>query len=82
MGNCGTFVGNVVMGWQHGLNGLVHIHCICNNRLRKLLCINYIRVPNELFLTKAVPQQISAGLEILRKFFLAWKFLQFEEHLF
>ena len=30
----------------------------------------------------AVPHKISAGLEILRKFFLAWKFLQFEEHLF
>ena len=40
------------------------------------------RVPDELFLKKGVPHQISAGLEILRKFFLAWRFLQFEEHLF
>ena len=33
------------------------------------------RVPHELFLTKGVPQQISVGFEILRKFFLAWRFL-------
>ena len=31
------------------------------------------RVRHELFLTKGVPQQIPAGLEILRKFFLAWR---------
>ena len=30
--------------------------------------------PHELFLTKAVPQQIPAGLEILWKFVLPWRF--------
>ena len=36
----------------------------------------------ELFLTNVVPKQISAGLEILRKFFLVWRTSHFEEHLF
>ena len=40
------------------------------------------REPHELFLTKGVPWQIPAGLEILKKFVLAWRFEQFEEHLF
>ena len=39
-------------------------------------------LPHELFLTKGVPHLIPAGLEILRKFVLAWRFKQFEEHLF
>ena len=39
------------------------------------------RVPHELFLTKGVPQEIRAGLEILRKFVLAWRFQQIEQHL-
>ena len=32
------------------------------------------RVPHELFPKKAVPHQIPAGLEIFRKFILAWRF--------
>ena len=32
------------------------------------------RVSRELFLTKGVPQLISAGFEFLRKFVLAWRF--------
>ena len=35
------------------------------------------RVPHELFLTKGVPQQISAGLEILRKFISSLEILAF-----
>ena len=40
------------------------------------------RVPHEQFLTKAVPQQIPAGLDISRKFVLAWRFWHFKEHFF
>ena len=32
------------------------------------------RAPHELFPKKAVPHQIPAGLEILSKFILAWRF--------
>ena len=40
------------------------------------------RAPHELFPKIGVPQQFPAGLENLRKFILAWRFEQFEEHLF
>ena len=40
------------------------------------------RVPHELFPQKAVPHQIPAGLEMLRKFILAWRLKQIEEHQF
>ena len=55
---------------------------LCCSSFTTFTCAICRGVPHELFLTKVVSQQISAGLEILRKFFLAWRFLQFEEHLF
>ena len=39
------------------------------------------RAPQELSPTKGVLQQIPAGLEIFRKYFLGLKFEKFEEHL-
>ena len=43
---------------------------------------HYRRAPHELFPKKGVPHQFPACLDILRKFTLAWRFVQFEEHLF
>ena len=63
-------------------NSLMSENCILIVYSLSLTVGDFRRVSHELFLTKGVPHQISAGLEILRKIFLAWKFLQFEEHSF
>ena len=54
--------------FQFTFLGISILNCCCSGKdlIR--------RVPHELFPQKAVPHQIPASLEILRKFILAWRF--------